>query len=117
MILRDGRFNKDRTNVRFIRTRANDAELSLHRLLSRKHAHAGDVDSAPTETHSATGEHADTEYGPSYQFASLVYCRSVPGWRWRNLGCEKGFAVNYYRRPAFGDHLFRMEIAATEQPH
>ena len=58
--------------MRFVRTRIKDSQLLLHWLLSREHAHSGNVNTAQAETHCATWQQAYTKYGSRYQFAGTV---------------------------------------------
>jgi hypothetical protein len=117
MVLRHCRFNKDGADMRFVRTGAEDSWLPLHRLLAREHAHGGKVNTAPTQTHAATGQQAYTQYRSSYQFAGTVKRPSVARWCWWNFGREKGFTIDYHGTPAMGDHIFSVQIAAAEQAH
>src|SRR5690242_14930582 len=113
MVLRDRRLNQDRADARFVRTRPQDSLLPLHRLLSREHAHGGKVNTAPPQTHSAPRQQAYTQDRSSYQFAGPVERTTVPRWRRRNFGREKGFAVDYHWGPAMGDDIFSVQIASA----
>src|ERR1051326_26702 len=117
MIQRHGRFNKDRADMRLVRTCIKDSLLPLHRLLSREHAHSREVNTPPTQTHSATRQQAYTKYRLSYQFAGTVERCSVARWRRRNFRREKGFTIDYDGAPAVGDYIFSMQIATAEQAH